>query len=198
MFVKMREKNSAKFSLETSEPLPQTPEEFFDNKLDDHLYNLPYSPPSEIFVDNFNENMNEVILPKKLNIVLNSTNFKELILPHNSKFKKITSINQIEKTGEFLLEGNFGARNSRKYTIDKILEKYPDARIHALSCPSLSDKNLQDHLSNLRLQLDGHYIKFSKVTKVSLHHENFLSNITVNPYFSPYELNYAKLINLPS
>ena len=179
------------------EPWFQTPEQFFGNKLDEDKYKLPYTPPSEVFVDNFNESINEVILPNKLNIILNSTRLKELILPHDSNLKKVANISQLDKSGDFLLEGNFGARNSRKYSIEKILEKYPDARIHALTCPSLDDKNLRDHLSNFRFQLDGEYIQFSKVTKVSLSHENFLSIIAVNPYFLPHELNYAKQINLP-
>ena len=114
------------------------------------------------------------------------------------QFKQVKNISQLDKTGDFLFEGNFGARNSRKYMISKILDKFPDARIHALTCPSLDDKNLRDHLSNLRLQLDGHFIRFSKVTKVSRRHENFLSVISTNPYFFPHELTYAKQINLPS
>ena len=91
-------------------------------------YQLPYKPSVPFTEDDLNLELAVHLRPNCLNLFLNATHLYDPIIPADLNLTKVTSLNDLTPSGDFLLCGNFAQRNRRLYQIDKILARFPNAR----------------------------------------------------------------------
>ena len=177
-----------------------TPEQFFANQRDAEPFNLPYKPTADFAkLDHAPESdIVSQLKPHHLNVILNVTHFDEPLIPPNLDVTIVASVTQLSTTGNFMLVGQFAARNRRQYQVEKIKTKYPHARLYALTCSLLQEPSLRRHVAAFRTHLDCVHHKVSNVTKVDLKREDFTLIIDTVPFFHADKLLYLNQIVLPS
>ena len=176
----------------------RTPEQFFANQSDAEPFTLPYKPTANLAKLDGPADIVSQLKPQHLNVIINVTHFDEPLIPPDLDLTVVASVAELAAVGNFVLVGQFAARNRRQYQIEKIKATYPHARVYALTCSLLQDPNLRRHVAAFRTHLDCVNYKASKVTKIDLKREDFTLIIDTVPFFPVDKLLYLNQIVLPS